>query len=410
MVLYAAAETLDITPRAPCEMGGNGHPGSSWETIDSQLEANLLMLTDGTRRVLLITLDLLYVGEALVASIREHLAPYIDPDCVMLAASHTHRAPMTDPNKPVLGTPSEGYFAAVLSRLRRASTELLQGDTEPVEMFTGSGRVPMAVNRRRRGRLRLTGEGLKTGGVSLAPNPTGPVDDRGAVAEFRRPNGSRVATVWTYACHPTSYPTSTAVTADFPGEVRRVLRRDENTPVLYLQGFSGNLRPPAITRLRDAPLRRARLGPHFRDFRSDEWRAWTVELARRIEGITLRRVVAERIETRVTRLPSEVFVARSRTPYLELQAVAVGRTVLCAASAEVVTEYSASIRSALPDLDVWPVSCTADVLAYLTTDEQRELGGYEAVDYCRNLNCDGSQERYQATLESAMRDLCLSVC
>ena len=135
-----------------------------------------------------------------------------------------------------------------------------------------------------------------------------------------------------------------------------------------------------------------------------------MELARRIEGITLRRVVAERIETRVTRLPSEVFVARSRTPYLELQAVAVGRTVLCAASAEVVTEYSASIRSALPDLDVWPVSCTADVLAYLTTDEQRELGGYEAVDYCRNLNCDGSQERYQATLESAMRDLCLSVC
>ncbi len=81
--------------------------------------------------------------------------------------------------------------------------------------------------------------------VRQAPWPDGPRDETVHVLEARAADGSVPALLWQYACHPVCNPERLRVSAEFPGVVRQRLRRDlgPETAVLYLQGFSGDIRP-----------------------------------------------------------------------------------------------------------------------------------------------------------------------
>ena len=62
---------------------------------------------------------------------------------------------------------------------------------------------------------------------------------------FSDPTDRPIAVLWSYACHPVGFPARTRVSADFPGVVRRALRdaHGAELPVLFLQGFAGDVRP-----------------------------------------------------------------------------------------------------------------------------------------------------------------------
>jgi len=60
----------DITPRKPFPLGGYSRRTKVFEKIADQLEANILIArTDGDNEAIVVTLDLLYVGDALRESI-----------------------------------------------------------------------------------------------------------------------------------------------------------------------------------------------------------------------------------------------------------------------------------------------------------------------------------------------------
>src|SRR5690606_24568960 len=107
-MLEIATCVVDISPEQEVPLGASNAAGMPWAGVHDTLEANLVLLSDGGRFLLLGTFDLLYVGATLRRIIVE--ASGLAPEDVVLAASHTHRAPMTDPSKPNLGMPDPRYM------------------------------------------------------------------------------------------------------------------------------------------------------------------------------------------------------------------------------------------------------------------------------------------------------------
>ena len=110
----------------------------------------------------------------------------------------------------------------------------------------------------------------------MAPNPDGPVDRTVTALVLQ---GERTAVVWHYTCHPTGFPRDLEISADYPGMVRNALRRrfGEDTAVIFLPGFTGDIRPLSAA----SPdrvvslLRRMAQGPRFHDMQMDGWLGWS---------------------------------------------------------------------------------------------------------------------------------------
>ena len=109
----------------------------------------------------------------------------------------------------------------------------------------------------------------RTGGTRIGQRPDGPAIRHANVLSFRRAAGGgnlggTIATVVHFACHPTCCGALAEASADFCGEARRVVEREEGGHCLYLQGACGDVNPierkgglEAAKRMGSAPPRRA---------------------------------------------------------------------------------------------------------------------------------------------------------
>src|SRR5260370_14846342 len=100
--------------------------------------------------------------------------------------------------------------------------------------------------------------------------------------EFAKPSGMAGAIIWNYACHPTDFPEFLQVSPEFPGIVRSRLRSEfGDIPILFLQGFAGDVRPPFSGRATGimGVLGRVLVGPQFRKPLEHEWEEWSTVLA-----------------------------------------------------------------------------------------------------------------------------------
>src|SRR5699024_4710221 len=109
--LSASAGSIRISPEHQVILGASEDNHLPWGGTYSHIEANVLALWDSHDGypLFFITLDLLYPGRIIREAIEEALAP-VPPERIVVAASHTHRAPMTDDTKPALGVPDEDYM------------------------------------------------------------------------------------------------------------------------------------------------------------------------------------------------------------------------------------------------------------------------------------------------------------
>src|SRR6202795_3838722 len=130
-----------------------------------------------------------------------------------------------------------------------------------------------------RPRLTRSGNARSSG---FGPNPNGDRDESVRVLEFSNSGGKPITVIWNYACHPTDFPGFLQVSAEYPGIVRSRLRSElGDIPVLFLQGFSGDVRPPFSGRSAGLVgfLRRVLVGPQFRNPLDGEWEKWSHSLA-----------------------------------------------------------------------------------------------------------------------------------
>jgi hypothetical protein len=388
----------------PTPIAGHGARAVAATAADP-LELNGLLLIAGGQRCLLLSFDLLYVGGPLEERLRAQLSDRygLARSELLLFASHTHFAPPTDPTLPGLGPCDAPYADRIVGAVTDLAAELLSRPAVPCRLEIRRGMLAHAVNRRRP-RIAPTftrSRGLAFDRVALGPHAAGPRDDTATLVRLARLDAPEaVAVIWHYACHPVGHVPSNVTTADFPGVARRSLRHVENAevPVLYLQGFCGNLRPNLLPErspgVLDAlrNLAQSAIGGTA-ELRTSpaNWQAWTESLESTIAGIA-------RKPPDILDLPAQLRSACGSVPLrdffegemareqLHLWGLALGdKLELYGLGAEPSIEWQAKFAEALgapAGIRIYSAYC-GDVFGYLPVPEQVREGGYEVRDFQR---------------------------
>ena len=395
-----SAGTVDITPQRPAMLGGYPNRRYLFTAIADRLEANVMVFRGTTSQVTIVSTDLLYPGSALRSELLENLGMAGREHELFLCASHTHYAPMTA-SMPLLGEPDLVYVREVASRIAERIRSLDARGTPSVVTYH-EGMLNHSMNRRLRA-LRLTRSGLARK-VGMGPNPDGARDERARILRFQDKGGQPLAVIWNYACHVCDFFDKAKVSAGYPGVVRSRLRAHFGpVPVLFLQGFSGDLRPP----FSGAPhsikglTRRALLGPQFQIPGKSMWEEWTASMAVSVAeyarsaslGLQLHSPVARRAQVG----EEEYAVGGRGDKPLVWHVVDCGAFRIAGINAEPVVEYRALVEEQLAGVPLLTAGCLDQTHCYLPVDAMVPEGGYE-VEGFRKLF--GFEARFRKSLQA----------
>jgi hypothetical protein len=407
----AKALAIDISPMSRVELGAADVGSSAWLGVSEPIEANLLALwpEDGEMPLLMVSLDLLYPGRVL-RKVAEKAAPQLDSDHIFLAATHTHRAPMTDDTKPLLGSPDDIYMDWLADKLASAIVKVLEPvGAEPCQIMAGKATAGHSINRRLKKRFFMARRPLINAYMN-APNKLGPTDETIIAASIRDVAGAPIAILWNYACHPVGFPQLNTVAAHFPGVVRDALRTsgsNSEVPVLYFQGFSGNTRPSASAKVHSfgRVIRRLLSGPLFEDMTPSAYQLWAESLSRLVVSAAEngRQIASEPLTTSRVEINGSEFAA-TLDEDVSFHGIEIGRELAIAAvSGEAVVEYTSIVRKMSDAEFTLCVGCIDHTFGYIPTTKIIEEGGYEAGNFCRSFGLTSVNPQIQESVVDGFR-------
>jgi hypothetical protein len=229
--MNAAAAAADITPRPGHILQGHYNQNPSTAVL-FPLEARAVVFEAAGERAAILTLDVIGLESETVARIRERVEREcgIPPERVMVACSHTHCAPAALFSLAM--TPPAEFMEAVETRGAGSVIEAA-GRLEPVRLSLGCGSAHFNINRR-----------PLPGTDAMAANYGALVDRRARVLRVERGDGSVVAVLFHYSCHPTTKSGSEGlISSDYPGIARSLIERELSGAALFLPGCFANIRP-----------------------------------------------------------------------------------------------------------------------------------------------------------------------
>jgi len=399
--LAAAGASADITPIGNIQLAGYLGRESPFAGIASPLEANALALcTDGARVAVVLTLDTLFVGPIVEATLISHFVNRHGQNAndLLVLASHTHFAPSIDETKPLLGRVDADYVALVIDRCKALMDSVISSLGTGASIRRHAGSSLAAINRRRWWPLPHVAGGRRIAGpeACMAPNPAGPLDPAITAWIVTGQAGRPVAAIWHYACHPTGFCEPLKVSAEFPGVVRERLRhRFGNIPVLFLQGFAGDIRPrvPESRPASTVAWRTLLWGPSFSGFTLPAWRQWANSLADEVAAtfdeppVPDELTASARIESAEYDLPlSRLVTDDDPKRVVRFQRLRVSPALdIVAVGAEPLTD----LRRHICFPGTIAVGYLGDVFGYWPTDTDAREGGYEVGGFLRAFGLQG---------------------
>lgn len=239
MVLLAGTGRCDITPPPGTPQGGWGAQLHERGTgADMPMLATALALSDGAERWLIVEADAIGFNREWTEKILDaiELLTTVKREHIRFSCSHTH----SGPNTFRLANITAGldmitaYLDGLPQRIASAAWQALQG-MEPVRAGFGSGLCRIARNRRVR---------TPEGEVIVGVNDEAQADHTMGVVRLDREDGTVLATMLHYACHPTTVGwQNNRFTPDYPGVARAVVEESVGGHCLFLQGAAGDLGP-----------------------------------------------------------------------------------------------------------------------------------------------------------------------
>lgn len=231
---FGVAKEL-ITPDRLTRMGGYGtYFGKYFSGIHDDLYARALLLDDGRKQIVLVSVDLLFHDYALTERVQAYAAQTfgISPECVFVAYSHTHGGPAVEGYDETSQLSPE-YEKFVLERLQCCLNRLM------VNTFEGSISYGLAEGDWNINRRKPVG-----GKIVNAPHPAGPKDDRLQLLKICDTTGKIRTILFNYACHPVTVRDTLYLSGDFPARICHLLEAEcFGSTAIFFQGAGGNSRP-----------------------------------------------------------------------------------------------------------------------------------------------------------------------
>lgn len=219
--LLAGAATVDITPEIGQDLSGYAARRGPAEGIHDRLLASAVAVSDGSTTSLVIAADLVALDPEQVEEIGHELRRLtgIPTEWIAVSVSHTHSGPAVT-RSGIGGVSDPSYVLGLLDALVRVGARAVNR-LRPARLSHGTAELPGVASNRR-------------GGSTTDPLV--------GVVRLRRPDGTGIATVFSYACHPVALgPDNLLVTADWPGFARRAIAREIDGVPIFLQGCCGQL-------------------------------------------------------------------------------------------------------------------------------------------------------------------------
>lgn len=243
MALYGSAGSKIINPEIGDTLCGQLFIRKA-EYIRDNLEVNALYLSDEKEDILIFSLDVIGLEYSFCQKVINEISKKlkIKKEGILLSTTHTHAGPTTvylQPDEPV----NEKYLQK-LSKILVSLAQELKEKAEAVKIGYGKGTAHIGYNRRTcwfDGTHMMYGNSPGKKGFS---GIEGPEDPQHTVLTVINKKNEVVAVLHNNSCHSTCLEALNFVSADYPGEARKLIREAiGNIPVLYLQGASGDLAP-----------------------------------------------------------------------------------------------------------------------------------------------------------------------
>jgi hypothetical protein len=365
--------------------------------------------------VVIISLDALYSGLSLRSDILQEFEGVLTGENLVIAASHTHFAPMLDETKPKLGIVDPDHYKSLLNRIVIEIRRMLEAPAIPVSLRTNTYFSEGIVSRRRRLRIPSLKYGFSGKRAFFMPRAPKMNEVRSEVIEVLGEHGP-LAMIWSLPCHPVASSPPERVSADYIGVVRSKYRSERNLsddfPFIFLQGPSADLRPAAIGWRSWANPRGILLnllfGKAFVSFSPAEYSSWADSLADEL--------ISNLPDETCLSHPSSLLVERRESPLDELFdfdsptdrlisviALKLGKVLLLGFSAEVSPKLSELVEGLFAEESfVLSFTCADDTFGYALTDlESRDLG-YEVEGF---LPFFGLERKKGVSIERTILDL-----
>jgi len=405
--LKGGCAKVNITP--PLGITLIGSQGKPSDAIMDDLYAKAMVLSDGRNTVAIISGDLLYTPLEEVANpirviLNEKLG--IPRQNIMVCATHTHSGPeiftrsKLPPKSRVPVSDLAQSYLQVLVRKMADAVLIAHQNLRDVKIGAAVGEVPEVLFNRRPvakdGRVKTTftlppevvatrkieptGDGdarvtftLESGG---SPLEFGRVDPRVSVLRVEDANGGTIGSLVNFGCHPVSiYPHfPTAISADYPAFVTRVVEQSEGGVSLFLLGLAGNV----------VPIQRG--GPP----REQIGKAIGGEAVRKLQFVAttgdakLRGLCGEVTFPIKTTPASQADEAAWQPVTTEIQVLRLGDIYVLGLPGEVLVEVGDQIRKEAGVDKLFIATVTNDSIGYVCHSRAYDEGGYEP-DSATNL-------------------------
>ena len=209
--------------------------------IHRPLRATVVLLAplEGCERQFIIALDHCVMGREEMSNLLDTVSEGADipREELIVVFSHTHAAGLMElershfPGGDLIGPYLESLAVQTIKLVRDVKKNL-----QPVNIVYGTGQCSLAAHRDfwdEENQLWACGY-----------DPATPADDTVLIARANSEDGTLLATLVNYACHPTTLAwDNTLISPDYPGAMRETIEASTGGPCLFLQGASGELGP-----------------------------------------------------------------------------------------------------------------------------------------------------------------------
>ncbi len=369
--LSAAANRVDITPTSLTGLYPIG--GGSFTAVHDRLFMRTLLVGDSDGELVIISLDLIEVGDTTEIRHRIEQELGIPSHRVLICATHTHSAPRLGEVSPGAIahelSPEGAIYTAWVHDQMVAAVRDAQASAQPARIGVGSCPVDINVNR----------DQYLGGEYRLGVDPGGPSDKTLWVVDVQTRGGEPIAALMAYSVHPTLTLGARQISGDLAGAAERYLEAQLGGGAvgLWAGGAIGDQAARAMNRASASPDRE-----HDHNLAFELAEAYGVSLgaaALSARGAIGRHSSSARIATRelIADLPAKhrevvdiptIRQQRVETVRLRMNVVVIGTLALVGIGGEVVVPLAALARAASPLTNTILLSLVNDRLGYLPED------------------------------------------